>query len=474
MKKLIAVIAVLMIFSSISEATYTRLCGLGLSGNNNSYVWMVNDDYNIWLNPAYVSDYSNSVWLELGTGPTTNQWGGLSFRADLGLNTTFGVFFAKPYTGFLGANIGENAAGSDVTAIPTTITSGITGGSTLTLTPLAISREKIAILMGLKIADQFKLGFSLDMASNSSKEEYTYTSTITANGDGSSKLERSVSDINLGAGVLFSNLGLLSSLSVSGKVGIPSLSSKYNEAAYLAATPLLFTSDYRELKLDSAINMSGTARAVVDFSKSLSILADFNYNSNPGSNKYTINLDPDADGVLESDVVQTRLQTRTRINGGFAVNAKLNDSALLIAGVGLHTTKEDNKASTTNNLTTLMIEQYNYEMYETYLPIIAAFEYKLSKVFTVRAGASKNIIETTGTTYTDPNLAAGLVTNTAKTDSSSEAAFLTSYSFGLSITPMDNLTIDAVINSTILFSNTYLMSGVPANPVSMLTVKYNF
>ncbi|MBI3994694.1 MAG: hypothetical protein HY349_01825, partial [Nitrospirae bacterium] len=120
MKKLAAVFLTLMVASTASAqvisnpTTNSRMGGLGVAN------WQIEDGFNIFINPAQLSNYKNEVNLELGTwnatdslvdsagpagpghpfGPPNNDhgpaWGGMNSDVSYG---TWGLYLGRPYSG---------------------------------------------------------------------------------------------------------------------------------------------------------------------------------------------------------------------------------------------------------------------------------------------------------------------------------------------------------------------------------------
>jgi hypothetical protein len=105
MKKLAAAL-VLTFFASSAYAQVvldipenSRMMGMGVSNVQ------IEDDYNIWINPAQISNYSNMVTIEFGhhspgggsfpeSPDAVGAWGGIHSGTDYG---TWGVYLGRPY-----------------------------------------------------------------------------------------------------------------------------------------------------------------------------------------------------------------------------------------------------------------------------------------------------------------------------------------------------------------------------------------
>ncbi|MEK6684133.1 MAG: hypothetical protein AABY46_05670, partial [Nitrospirota bacterium] len=109
MKKLAAIFIALLFASTASAqvisnpTTNARMDGMGV-GN-----WQIEDDFNIWVNPAQLSNYKNAIYGEIGMYPegntvtdpaTTNDrtdaWGGMNVDTSYG---GWGVYLGRPYSG---------------------------------------------------------------------------------------------------------------------------------------------------------------------------------------------------------------------------------------------------------------------------------------------------------------------------------------------------------------------------------------
>src|SRR3990172_8525705 len=115
MKKL-ALVLVVLLFASVASAqvisnptTNARMGGLGVANHQ------IEDDFNIWINPAQITNYKSGIYGELGSftnddgGITANnvnqdnnitdQWGGIHMEAA----GNWGIYLGRPYpdTGLL-------------------------------------------------------------------------------------------------------------------------------------------------------------------------------------------------------------------------------------------------------------------------------------------------------------------------------------------------------------------------------------
>jgi len=111
MKKLAAIFFTLLFASTASAqvisnpTTNARMGGLGVDN------WQIEDGFNIFINPAQLSNYKNEVHAELGSWGSTdsvtthpfggvnndriNPWGGMNIDASYG---GWGVYLGRPYS----------------------------------------------------------------------------------------------------------------------------------------------------------------------------------------------------------------------------------------------------------------------------------------------------------------------------------------------------------------------------------------
>ncbi len=477
MKKVFISLAVILFLLGTSVyATDTRLKGLGI--NN----WMIEEDDNlIWLNPARVNDYSNLVWGELGVAaaedmdgnPEVNsnltidkQWGGVSYGLKLGKQSVIAAFVGRPDTtknlGLIG-DVGESIGGEVI--IPG-------GGFGNTLTPV----NKFDIFYGLGISDKLKLGLMLNYASDSDTNEFSVTDNPNPF---SWKTERKSSDTNIVIGGYVNDVGPISQLDASLTLSMPSVNNKYTGSNLLASN----SSDDRELKTDGALGLSLNVRGIVGLNDAMKLIPFINYASFKVDNEYTDRRDTTGDNTLNTNYEQNREQQENDLTLGVALNSKINDKTLIITAVSLKRTKKITNAKTTIKL--LGEEgiryEYNSETTTTDIPLNIAVERVLSKTFTARLGVLKSIYKTKKIKEDDPTYGgwdgtAYPLLNTTTVESSKDQADDdgTEISLGMGANITDTFKLDAVVRQQVLFSGTYIVSGVPETLFGQLTATYMF
>ncbi len=473
MKKVFISLAVILFLIGTSVyATDSRLNGLGI--NN----WMIEEDDNlIWLNPARVNDYSNLVWGELGTSVSnttlnlnndlniTRQWGGVSYGLQLaGKQSVIAAFIGRPDTtenlGSIG-NVGEDV---DVNI---TIDSSVD-----TLLPV----NKFDLFYGLGISDKFKLGLMLNYASDSDTDKFSLTDDPDP---WSWKRERKSSDTNIVIGGYVNDVGPISQLDASLTLSMPSVNNKYTGENLTASNS---SHDY-ELKTDGASGLSLNVRGIVGLNDAMKLIPFIKYASFNVDNKYTLKEDTDGDNTSEDNYEQNREQQENDLTLGVALNSKINDKTLIITAVSLKRTKKITNAKTTIKL--LGEEgiryEYNSETTTTDIPLNIAVERVLSKTFTARLGVLKSIYKTKKTKVDDPDYTWDATTSKwilqdTTTDETSEdqADDSATISLGMGANITDTFKLDAVVRQQVLFSGTYIISGVPETLFGQLTATYMF
>jgi hypothetical protein len=151
-----------------------------------------------------------------------------------------------------------------------------------------------------------------------------------------------------------------------------------------------------------------------------------------------------------------------------ALNSKPIPDALVVVGIGLAGANTEAKFNQGGGKVT--VDQLA-------IPVNVAIEHQTLKSLKTRFGLSKplynssNCKDTAGQSFCVTGLGNSSTTIT-KVDTVSDGAATASFGIGWAV--MDNLMIDAVINQDILFSGTYMISGVSETLSSKLSATYRF
>jgi hypothetical protein len=480
MKKILLVAVAMLFAVSIASASMTRLAGMGLS------TWMVDDDANIWFSPAYINDYPNKIWGDLGTGGagvSTNQWGGASLRLLWGWLGNAGLFYSRPYTGVNGvstANVGIDVATSDVAGIPggnnvaalalaQTGYAGnwpVAGVSLATLAPA----NKIDFLYGFALGSLLKIGVGANLASNYTLYYDEYETAGLTTGKGSIKNERSTQELNLSGGITLCQLGPIPQLDIVGVFGLPMVTNSYREIAYSAVRVRNFMED---AKLTNAgaynLNLMGRAKLNI-FNLAFIVYGRWGFDNLPST--FIRTLDNGADSRLEANLTQNRLYTSNTIQGAIALNHKVSDKTLVVLSLGAtYNTTQNNATETDPNLTfTTNAAKGAYDWSRTTLsvPINIGIEHQLPWFGLVgRAGLAVTYAAQT-TTIVDVNYY-GNDTNmqefTTITTTDVTTPIVATLGLGKQVT--DTLSADLLVRQT---ANTGLLNSL----TTQMTLTYQF
>jgi hypothetical protein len=410
MKKLAAVFLTLLFASTASAqvisnpSTNARMDGMGVAN------WQIEDDFNIFINPAQLGNYKNVVYGELGTDPCSlsgGDCGNASTHTATGTsgvnNRNVGAFGGMnmdvPYGGW-GVYLGRPYVG------PLTTLTKATGNA-----PAANRFDLFYATHGLP------LGFYLSYASIS-------TETKSAGG----KITDQGSELNLGGGLLLNNM-----LDVALNIGLPS--SKCSNVA----------------DPDGAGPLTGCPGATVKSNTSgagnISLLGRLH--TGMGGNAKLLTT---AQILLADASVKGEDNTGTTFRVDTAINSKPNPSTLLVAGVGIVSSSSEDKVKASGTKTTTS---------SLFIPVNVAVEHQTFKAVKTRVGLSKNIYNTAETKSGGTKITTVADGNAA-------------VSMGLGWAVADNLTVDAVINQDILFTGGYFVSGIPETLNSKLSATYRF
>lgn len=449
MKKLAAVFFTLLFASTASAqvitspSTNARMDGLGVAN------WQIEDDFNIWINPGQLSNYKNNIYGEMGiyqapqpatgnaiTNPNQDgilsgsQWGGMNMDVSYG---EWGVYIGRPYTGSTNFNTGTGVA-TAIGAAPLGIRSfGLSGPLNMMNqsagSGTAPGNNRVDLFYGLHSAQPIGLYLS-------------YADQYTKNTLGGVSGKDEATEWNLGAGGIFGG-GVIDA-----SIDLTFPSSKCSDGAGLTACGAnTFKSD-----AGPSVAVLGRHHANMGNSKLLTT----------GQIMYIDASTKDSSGSgikVDDTTLGWRIDT--------ALNSKPIPDALVVVGIGLAGSNREAKYNqgigkiTLDNLA---------------IPVNVAIEHQTLKSLKTRFGLSKplynssNCKDTTGAANCPVTLIS--VGTFDKSNTVSDGAATASFGIGWAV--MDNLMIDAVINQDILFSGTYMISGISETLSSKLSATYRF
>lgn len=390
MKKL-AFVLVVLLFASVASAqvisnptTNARMDGLGVANHQ------IEDDFNIWINPAQITNYKSGIYGELGDfvadDVTTNDpnqrgvtgaWGGI--HAEVGVGT-LGVYLGRPYPD--------------------------TGLLSLLETGPVPDANRFDLFWGFP---GMPLGLYLSYANVSTEVKPDET-------------DENATEVNLGVGGLFMDGMLEGALNV----GFPSSEDKI-------------------------------ADTESDAGPSVALLARHHLDHTGGKFLTTFQIDYfDASGESGGATID---DTGLAWSLDTACNSKPNDDTLLVLGIGI--------AGGSRSIDPEGGEETKIDVFE--IPVNLAVEHQTFKKVKTRFGVSKPIYSSLSCENTDEACESF---GTFDVDAIANGAAEVSAGLGWAV--HDNLSLDAVINQDVLFSGTYVVSGVPETLSSKISATYRF
>ena len=417
MKKLAAVILTLLFASTasaqviINPSTNARMDGMGVAN------WEIEDDFNIFINPAQLGNYKNNVYGELGnfikgSGGTSSlntpdqnnittgsQWGGMNMDVSYG---GWGVYLGRPYAGPLNLmNAGT-----------------------------APTNNRFDLFYGLHGTP---IGLYLSYADQSENTKA-----------GGTTFKDQAQEINLGAGGIFGGGMLEGALDIA----LPSGKCSDNAGGSVACS----AGGANTFKSDAGPSLALLLRHHAGMGGNSKLLTTFQAQMIDSSTK-----DSSSSAKLEGGTTVVRLDT--------ALNSKPNPDTLLVAGIGIASSGTEVKCKpgcgkvTQDNLS---------------IPVNVAIEHQTFKAVKTRVGLAKplynsnNCKDTIGVGACNGSVLAGA----QKVNTVSDGAATVSAGLGWAVA--NNLELDAVINQDILFTGTYAISGVAETLSSKLSATYRF
>lgn len=468
MKRVITLICVVLLVASFGYTTSTRVKGLGIEP------WMIEEDDSLilWTNIGYLSRFPNMIWGELGEAVAVNPWGGLSYGIELsGYPSVLGVFIGRPNPDFIAPLL--NMFINDVPSIGgVPVGVAVTGAPKVSMSVLN-PNDYFDAGYGVVLAENIRLGLGVTLANNMKKVDYEAKGVAVP---GTVKEDRASSEMYLTVGGIVSDLGPVSQVDASLAYGLPSVKNTVKEV--IVARP----EQEWELKTDGASIIWANLRAILGLTENLKAIAYASYGTVNLSNKSKVRVDGNDDGDYGDAGVDTsddidRTQKFAAIEVGGAFNLKINEKTLAIASIYCSQTELTNEGVIKDFGT--IVENDDVKTTGMKLPVVVAIERKISKLITARLGVSYPLISTEKGKTIDRDIFVGGVPLVTRVDESTRdirdippAQPTISIGMGLKIT--DALTLDAVIRQQVLFTGTYLISGISESLATQITATYKF
>jgi len=469
MKKICLTMFALLFAGSLAYASLSRINGMGLAN------WMLDDDANIWMSPAYINDYPNRVWGQFGNGGNGaageelvgSQYGGASLNLLWGLAGNVGLFAGRPYPGNI-ATIGANAPGSDVTVIPANqgIVVGYAGTSPGLSLQALVPTNNVDAFYGLGLGSLLKLGVRGSIAFANSNYSSSRERTPKQNNDGTLTGVRTSYDINIGAGVTIGQLGPIPQMDVYGNVGLPLVTSTFSERALIAASDKYKTADM-SLTNPGAFTLLAGARLKLTL-WSLKFIVNGNYGYNNLVSLYTDKRDT---GTLNVNLTQDRANVSHIVNTGIALNQQIDAKTLLVLGAGVGYTVTNDNGLETDPINLAVKDEYKWSQTILSIPLNIGIEHQLPLWGLIgRAGARFTYTMTTTGVDNPTYDAAGTVVD-QRISSTPVDAIASVITLGLGKQITDTLSADLVMRQC---TAAQLSEGLLGSLTTQMSLVYKF
>jgi hypothetical protein len=416
MKKATLALAGLMAVSAAATASQSRWNGFGAS---NQFIADVQD---IWTLPGVVATNADATYFEFGatagfpltgasvSGLPAGAWGGVHKKMGPGV---LGLWFNRPY--------GElTASPALATALPAPTTGA--APSTVILAPV----NTIDVLYGFSISDTLDLGIGITKAGAGLKTEITAGGVTTLT-------EQSTGDLGISLGGEIKEVGPIALLEVGLQYNMRDDVNTNNNGT--------ITNKYKNSGTDMDLRIGGdikgengaAQRFEVGFgTEALSTKVDFA--AAPASNAYSESKRSASGWLL-----------------GYAMS-KSNDKGMGLGGLILAGGSTGLDEANSLGADTVMKVDSSAMM----LTAVTAGEAKVKEWLTARAGLSSILFGSgTVTTEAGPTGSTGKMVVTTQVPAPNAVI-----STGLSLT-FGDIVIDGVLNQDVLYTGTYLISGVP-------------
>jgi len=485
---LVCCLSFLLILKEEVSATFSRVNGLSIQS------WMIKeDDTLIWLFPSEINNYKNVLLCELGTAaagtqaaPTVNNnlkisspWGGVSTSGGIIKKSVVSLFIARPYTLPLPTIPGEDVAGSDLTPIPKIPAKN----ANFSMLP---PNNMFDLFYGFLVKD-VEAGLYFNFSENSLYDKNSLVSNPPSSNDTLSESKFSSSEISLSLGVNIDNfIAGGAALALSAMVKLPAAKNTY--LVYRGTTQNIKTSDW-VFQITPGMNLDIKARATKTFfGDKLSLLGYCQFYTFDESNVYVRKDDENGDGDYEDNrdmnYQQKRTQNMTGFVAGVAVNYSLPKEFLVISGIGVSNVSSQYKGSREQMKISLSgkDEEYQQGVNVFSMPLNIAMEknfYIKKFSLSLRLGLSHTLFSATETKIKDPEwqLAAGLpnqITTVREDNNFANSVGPSTLSLGVGVEIGKGFMLDFVVREHVVFTGTYILSGIPESLFSQGSLMYRF
>ncbi|MDH4274368.1 MAG: hypothetical protein OEW08_04960 [Gammaproteobacteria bacterium] len=425
------------------------------------------DDYDFWTNPALLGGYTNRAYGAISSTTATKGDDAVAKLAGGNLNVKWfnvGVYQGRAYAGSIANTLFSPTLlkGAAATTASTYLTPApATNPAVKNLIDVLFSTELGAIQVGARL--------------NINRYSISVTNPTGALGGGSTvNLDNksvAASDTNLVVGVAMKNMPLDFAMSF----GSPSFSStaEYNQSNSTTVNDRRAKSALEDAsifaiaaRMDVANFSGGLFRVSAKYARQDSKIVQSGRDLSTTASIVTTNADQAAEATMAA----------TSYSGYGAFVLKPANGLTIIASSGLEYAKliADGKLSDNAIVAAPLQEKSTTTAYSAKIPARLGLEVEANKNWTLRGGAARNLYSKAKDTVNN-TITAGIANALSdKVTESTDADAVVELALGLRYTLGDAFMLDATVNKDVLFTGTYLVSGVPDTLATQVSFIYKF
>jgi len=428
MKKATALtLAGLMAISSAASASMSRWNGFGQSS------LFIGDVQDIWTLPAVVASNANATYFEFGNGGSTDYtnfgynnlpgaaWGGAHMTLGPGV---LGIWGGRPF--------GELSNIDSGFSVP----SANGGTGTTPSTFFATPGQMIDLLYGFNVGENLILGVGINRATAGSKTELTGGGVTTVS-------EQSTSDFGISLGADIKGLGPIALLEIGLQFNNTAGSNLENDGT--TTNKITLAGSDLDLRIGADIKGEKNGFQRIEIGVNTDAL---NFKSEPGDAAPSTAFTESKNGAMAWNLGWA---------SGMSSDKGMGLGGFILSGLS-QTRNEANNGSEVNKFDTSSMA----------LAFVCAGEGKVKDWITARAGLSSNLWAS-NSTITE----AGPAGATGKSTVTNGGTPSTTISTGLSLV-FGDITIDGVLNQDLLYTGSYLVSGIPAGLFSQVSATWGW
>jgi len=287
-------------------------------------------------------------------------------------------------------------------------------------------------------------------------------------------------------GTKLTNFYIFNSFEAVLNLGIHNVDNRYIDELYNGEK--FVVNDNYSFTTKSFLTPEVTLRAVYEKNKDVSIITLFDYYYTDLSNEFIRKTDTNLDNQFVStdrDVYYKREQgyTRNFLTIGTATNVYLSPKILFIIGTNIFVDSVNIEERRRQMLLDRkgIDQEYKYEYNRINVPVYLACEYNVANFLTLSSGINKVVSSIENIKVVDPDYGGWdgsqfPLTNIIEkeTKNGDTSGYTTNVSFGARLKIKNKVLFDLVVRQNVLFTGTYIISGVPETLFSQITAVYKF